>query len=311
MNVEARERGDARARANVEKRKLCRQSGMVLVVVCWIVALLAIMATSFSYSLRTETVLATSAVERARARALAEGGVAYAAMHLSSPVAAEDWSLEGSAREWRMAGGTLMISVRGESGKVDLNKANRELLRALLQSAEVEENALDALLDAIEDWRDSNDLRGLNGAEAEEYRAAGRELGPKNARFESVEELQLVLGMTPEIFWRIAGELTVFSRQEGINPDMASPALLRALPDIDTVLLEQYLEQREDNLSQGLPPPEAPFNSPHLSDRRGVAYHVEVEALLDSGAKSSVRAVIALRNRQNFPYRQLSWREGK
>jgi general secretion pathway protein K len=284
---------------------------MVLVVVCWIIALLAIMATSFSYSLRTETMLATSAVEHARARALAEGGVAYAAMHLSSPVAAEDWSLEGSATEWPMAGATLTISVRGESGKVDLNKAKPELLRALLQSAEVEEDALDALVDAIEDWRDSNDLRGLNGAESDEYRAAGRELGPRNARFESVEELQLVLGMTPEIYQKVAGELTVFSRQEGINPDMASPALLRTLPDIDAVALEQYLQQREDNISQGLPPPEAPFSSPHLSDNRGVAYHVKVEALLDSGAKASVRATIALRNRQNLPYQQLAWREGK
>jgi len=46
---------------------------MVLVIVLWIVTLLAVMAGSFAYSMRTETRLATSAVERSQARALAEG----------------------------------------------------------------------------------------------------------------------------------------------------------------------------------------------------------------------------------------------
>ena len=48
------------------------QRGMVLVIVLWIVTLLAVMAGGFAYSMRVETRLATSAVEWAQARALAE-----------------------------------------------------------------------------------------------------------------------------------------------------------------------------------------------------------------------------------------------
>ena len=44
------------------------QNGMVLVIVLWIMTLLAVMAGGFAYSMRIETRLATSTVERAQAR---------------------------------------------------------------------------------------------------------------------------------------------------------------------------------------------------------------------------------------------------
>ena len=288
-----------------------KQHGIVLVVVLWIVTLLSVMAASFVYSMRTETQLVSAQVDRAKARALAEAGIAYATKHILSPTALQKWPLEGTAREWHFGSGRVNIAIVGANGKVDINRSDRGLLRRLLASAGVEDEALDPLLDAIEDWRDSDDARGANGAEEQDYQAAGRDYGPKNAPFERIEELQQVLGMTQEIYHIIADELTVFSRQEGVNPAMASATLLRALPEIDTESVDEYLEARSESVIQGLPIPEAPFSNPHLSEGRTLAYHIRAKAVLDSGSTASIEAVITPGLKYDLPYRQLAWREGR
>jgi general secretion pathway protein K len=55
----------------------------------------------------------------------------------------------------------------------------------------------ESLADAIADFRDADNLKHLRGAEEPEYRAAGLAWGPKNAPFQTVEELQQVLGAQP------------------------------------------------------------------------------------------------------------------
>ena len=289
-----------------------KQQGIVLVIVLWIITLLTVMAGSFTYSLRTETLLAASAVGRAQARALAEAGVNYAAMQVLRPVAtqAAAWPVDGSEREWQFGQGRLRIAVVDANGKIDLNRANRALLGGLLTSAGVADEALDSLLDAIEDWRDPDDVPGLHGAEKAEYQAAGRALGPKNAPFESVEELQQVLGMTPAIYQRIAGSLTVFSGQPGINPAVASANVLKALPGADPKAIDDYLAARADNAAQGLPPPPPPVASPYLAAGGGIAYHITVQAQLDTGVTVSVEAVVGQSRQATQPYHLFAWREG-
>jgi len=57
-----------------------------------------------------------------------------------------------------------------------------------------------------------------------------------------MEELQLVLGMRPEIYRRLAPLITVYSRQAGVNPQVASREVLLAVPGlgpetVDAILL--------------------------------------------------------------------------
>ncbi len=210
---------------------ISRERGIVLVIVLWIIALLSMMAASFAYFIRIETTVATRGSEQAQGRALAEAGVHYALMQLLSPTAAEEWPVDGSEREVEWGQGKVLVKVAKASGMIDLNKAKRELLEGLLAAGGVESDALDSLLDAIEDWRDPNDETQLNGAEREDYLAAGYSLGPKNAPFESVEELLQVMGMTPAIYERIASRLTVFSQQTGIDPALATADVLGAPGD--------------------------------------------------------------------------------
>ncbi len=106
------------------------------------------------------------------------------------------------------------------------------LLKGLLQSVGgLDSEAAQRVLEAILDWRDADDLRRPNGAEAADYRAAGLKYAPTNGRFESTGELSRVLGVTPALMARLADSLTVHSLQRGINPATASRDVLLALPE--------------------------------------------------------------------------------
>src|SRR5581483_173179 len=96
------------------------------------------------------------------------------------------------------------------SGRIDLNSAAEQLLKNLLRtSGGVDDDAAAHIVDAMLDWRDADDIKRPNGAEAADYEAAGLKYKPSNAPFETVAELQRVMGMTPEVYARIADSLTV------------------------------------------------------------------------------------------------------
>jgi general secretion pathway protein K len=287
------------------------ERGIALVIVLWIIVLLSIMAASFAYSMRTETTLTTFAMERAQARALAEAGVAYAVQKLLLQVDPEDpWPIEGSIREWSFGTGTAYISVVDSSGMIDLNHADRALLGGLLISqGGIAEEGLDALLDSIEDWRDPDDLKRLNGAEEEEYLAAGRHEGPKNAPFESVEELQQVLGVTPQLYEKLFEFITV-AGHKGVNPEAASLEVLSAVPDIDSQLVMDYVPQRTESIATGIPLPPAPPLGEYLSQARGLAYHMSVKARLETGTQTTIKAVITQARRPGQVFHIIAWHEG-
>ena len=294
------------------------QRGMVLVIVLWIITLLAVMAGGFAYSMRIETRLATSAVERAQARALAEAGMAYALAWQLDPDAQKQWPPNGDPREWAFGGGRMRIEVTNASGLVNLNNAGPDLLKALLAGAGVDAGERDRLAEAIQDWRDPDDQPMPHGAEGPEYRAAGQ-LGPKNANFESVEELGQVLGVTRELQERLASATTVFSYESAVNPELAPARVLRAL-GLDERTVADYVEARARAAADGSPPP--PLSSgdgaSFFSGGRSSIYHIAVVAETDSGTAVILAAVFDAQGGMAGPGafggqgpRLLAWREGR
>jgi hypothetical protein len=81
-------------------------------------------------------------------------------------------------------------------------------------SVGVDQVKAQALAAAIADFRDADNFRRLGGAEEADYRAAGLAWGPKNAPFDSVDELQQVFGMTTQLYERVAPSLTTYSAVE-------------------------------------------------------------------------------------------------
>jgi general secretion pathway protein K len=106
----------------------------------------------------------------------------------------------------------------GPDGKVILNLATEDDLRAFLTAKAIDVVSVDGLAEAILDWRDADDSRRPHGAERDDYLKAGTREIPQNGPFESINELRFVRGMTPAILSKIRGELTVFgSGQVNVN----------------------------------------------------------------------------------------------
>src|SRR5207248_8576431 len=91
---------------------------------------------------------------------------------------------------WPESNIQFYVTAVDESSKIDLNYASDALLRSLMTSVGgLDDQAASHVVDAILDWRDPDDAKRPNGAEADDYRAAGLKYGPSNAPVETVGEL--------------------------------------------------------------------------------------------------------------------------
>jgi general secretion pathway protein K len=264
-----------------------REEGIALIAVLWMLILLSMMAAALCLELHSSTRIARNMAESAAARAAADAGIQRAILDLvSSPNAltqTRKFRADGTVYSWRFANCLVRLSVQDERGKIDLNQAPEMLLAALIESVGVDRSRAQSLADAIADFRDADNFPRLSGAEEADYRSGGVAWGPKNAPFQSVEELQQVLGMTPEIYARVAPYLTIYSVGV-INPALADSRLAGILRRVS-------------------------FNSLILASSPGLAFSVHAEAEGSTGAIFVREAVVQLDPEETVPVRLLAWRQ--
>ena len=210
-----------------------RESGFILIVVLWTAALLALFAAALAASTDNFVRTTRNSIERSRLELLAGAGIRLGLRDLMSTDARPEvarFAAGGPAVTCQLPDGeTLRLNIEDEAGKVDLNSASDDLLRALMQGAGLPSQQAASLVDAIADWRDSDDSKRPNGAELAEYLAAGQISGPKNAPFDSSIELGGVLGVSRGLLAKLRPHLTVHSGVAGVDPRHASAGLLQLL----------------------------------------------------------------------------------
>ena len=288
-----------------------RQRGVALVLVLWVMTLLAVIAGNFAFSMRGEAQIARNLLVNAQAKARADAGVQMAWFELVKPATdPQRWQANGVAHELMMDGTLVRVSILDESGKIDLNFAPDELLKALFRAAGLNEEASSTLLNAVLDWRSPGNLRRLNGAKEEQYRAAGKNYGPASAPFETVDELQRVLGVSLDLYRRLAPALTVYSRQPGINTAFASREVLLAVPGVNPAAVEQFLVQRQYALSNGQPVPAFAGVGSFASSARSPAYSVRSEARTGDNTAFVRETVVRMAPDAKQPVVVLTWTEG-
>jgi general secretion pathway protein K len=286
------------------------QSGIALVLALWLTVLLTVIASGFAFSMRSEALATRNAVSLAQARAIADGAVERMAYELLRPRTPDAWTFDGQPHRWTEGNATVVASAVDEAAKIDLNVAPDALLRnVLIVTGGLDEQAANALVDAIADWRDPDELRRPNGAELPEYRAAGLKYGPANAPFETVGEAARVLGMTPAVFRRIARVATVYSRQPGVNAATAGRDVLLAMPNATPEAVDAYIDLRTQALQQKLPvPPFAPaqaFGSGPVAN----VWRIRAEATLPDGVTFAREAVLRPSPDAQRPLIALAWLE--
>lgn len=287
------------------------ERGIALVIVLWVVVLLTVIASSFVYNARGHVQLTGNLAARARAQALADAGVQRGLYEQFKPLSdAERWKAEGRPYEFELGEAKVTVTLVDEAAYIDLNTAQDKLLLGLLTSSGVEEGEAQVLLAAIQDWRDADDLVRPSGAERADYLAAGLKYGPANADFRTLDELKAVLGMTPDLYDRIAGALTVYSHSAGINAPLAPRQVLMALPDVDPAQVDAYLVARQEELEAGLTPTPFPPAAAFPGGGSGV-YNARSVATLSDGTVFVRQAVARLTGDPKRPIAFLDWREGQ
>ena len=305
----------AARRKQIPRRTRCsarcdRQRGIALILVLWLTILLTVIGGSFAYGMRNEALAARNSLSLAQARALADGAIYRTVFELMRPRTLADlWSADGAIHAWDENGSRIAVRALDESGKIDLNTAPDGLIKSLLQTAaELDADTAGRLVDVIGDWKDIDDLRRPNGAEAPDYKAAGLNYKPANAPFEAVAELQRVLGMTPAVYGRIADSLTVHSRMAGINPAYASRTVLLAVPGATPEIVDTYIAQRRDALAAKLPVP--PFLAGGFVAGISNLWRIRAEVTTADGVTFVREAVIRPTLERRRLLSILEWQEG-
>ena len=286
------------------------QRGVALVLVLWMSVLLAVIVGSFAIVARTETLQANQLFSGLRARYAAEAGLHRAVYELRRPSIEERWFADGRAYQMQFGEAAVEIRITDETGKIDINLADEEMLGRLALSLGLEQDQADLLVDAIMDWRDPDDLVRLNGAEDEDYEAAGYPYGAKDAPFQTLGELQQVMGMDYELYRQLEPAITMFSGQPMPNPAFAPLEVLRAIEGMDDSLAQQFILEREQIWELNVPLPELPDGTSAVSRSGGYTFTVAVKATLPNDVWAEVEATVRMGGIPGErPFRILRWKE--
>ena len=266
-----------------------RQRGFALVSALWAAMMLALTAASIMVMARSDVRTSRIRATVAQGAALADAGINAAIYRLLARDPAVHPPLDGTPFVIDIEGRTITLRVQDEAGKIDLNVAPASLLLRLLAATGIDPDVAQAETDRILDWREGGDLRRLSGAKQEDYSLAGYAYGPRGGLFLSIDELRLVMGMTPELYERLKPAITVVSQLGGIDPAVAPAEVLLALPGIDAETAARIIAMRHAQEDSN-PEPEA---LGLLTDLTGHAFTIQAN-LIEHGRPVSRKASIRL-----------------
>ncbi|NNC67391.1 MAG: hypothetical protein HKN83_05090 [Gammaproteobacteria bacterium] len=266
--------------------------GFALITVLWITAFLAVIAGSVSYQARASLGLASNVVASFKTKHAAEGALLLTVDKLIKRDELQGYVLKNPNFNYELDNLTISVEVADESGKVDLNLASVDLIKSLFVAVGVNEKVSSSIADAIADWRDQDNLKRADGAEDQDYAANGLLYEAKDDEFDSIDELSLVLGVTPEIFNRVKPHITVYAQDIGVNTTLASVVVKNAVQNIIGT-------SNSDETS-----------SDYISSTGGLIYTLRVKATDPSGLSTVITSIVRLQRGNIFePFAILGWKQ--
>jgi general secretion pathway protein K len=209
-------------------RQKSRSTGFALVAVLWLLAGLTVVAALLADLALTSARQVAALQERNQlvlrglsARAELQYWLSQATA-VSNGYTRNEFTLVADARPYDFGQG-LQVRVQDHFGYISLRSINRSLVETYLSACGVAAERASGLVDALEDYIDSDNLQRLNGAEADDY-ARARKLPPRNGPLASVDELWDVFGWREvEVDLRARGCGAHFTLESNAGLQAASP----------------------------------------------------------------------------------------
>lgn len=288
-----------------------RQRGVALVLVLWILLLVTISTSAYTLMARMDSLEAHTMLWSTRARLAAEAGLNMAVLALRDPDEDQRWIPDGRPYRIRFEDADVELAITDERGKLNINVASEPTLIQLFTANGLEDDQAGQLAAAVLDWIDPDLLVRPNGAEEEEYLAAGYQVGPANRGLLMVEELLQVIGLPWDLYMVLEPGLTVWSDQALPDPAYAPVEALLALPEMNRedatdFVSERHAIERQRDLKLALPSGQVA-----MAQGRSLTYSIVAKATLPNGVWDQIEATIRLGGSEGgSPFRILRWREG-
>lgn len=221
--------------------------GFALLAVLWVLVGLAGLGLALSLVGRDAVGATQNRLSLARAYWLAEGCVnaarSAAADGLADPARADvAWRTldEVVAASSLVASMGCDLSVQPAGVTLDVNRADAEQLRRLFLAMHIMPPTADSLVDAILDWRDSDDEPRQNGAERAWYLERQR-FAPRNGPIADARELVRIRGLDQvdgiDSVLGVEGTRVLLGR--------APRPVLAALPGFTEEMVDRIIDQRD------------------------------------------------------------------
>lgn len=169
-----------------------RRQGSALIAVFWLIAVLGMVVFAGVKMLAADTKQSKVLRGRIYAKRYAEMGLAVGQHPLVTP---DEPLLQYSAED----GGGYSVTLTAEEARFNINvllaSGDKALLRRIFTRWGMQPEFASALMDALKDWVDADELVSLNGAEKREYEKEGLEGMPFNRPFKDLDEMLFVRGM--------------------------------------------------------------------------------------------------------------------
>jgi general secretion pathway protein K len=226
------------------------QRGGALLAVLWLSVALSVIAFSLASTIRGETERAGASLEGVRAGYLAEGAVRRGILYIlwgpnnRLPDGTSRYYNRGIPRVWmEFPTGLAQVDIVPERAKLNVNASPPEDLLRLLMALGAPPSQAQAITEAIVDWRTPAPPGALSGLD-QYYLSLVPSFRARHASFEQIEELLLLRGMTPELFYGTyeADEegrliprgglrdcLSVYGSTGAVDVNTAHPAVLSAV----------------------------------------------------------------------------------
>ena len=208
-------------------------------LVLWLIVVLGTIAVGVAALVRGEADVTRNVRTRAVARYAAESGIVAATWRLKELLRAArtprdqalvfrrlDRVLEDVQQE-RIGKAQFQVAIVDLNARLDLNVTPEPMLLAFFEQF-VDAREAATLVNALQDWKDDDDIARANGAEAEDYARAGSPFRPTNRPLQRLDELARIKGFSDRLADRIAPYVTV--QGDGrLNLNTASVEVFTAL----------------------------------------------------------------------------------
>lgn len=187
--------------------KITQQKGYILALNIAVLAIMMVGATYMGQRMSLARNLALAEKQRITGE-LAVVSARARVMYLLSTVnrsryglgALPDRAVALDGRTYRI-GTDVLVSLQDARGMISLNGSlldtvGRVRLERLLATYNLEPTTIASLIDSVLDYRDTDDFRRINGAEKEEYAAAGKGGFIRNAELLAPTEIVRILGVS-------------------------------------------------------------------------------------------------------------------